>query len=457
MVSEASSKNPNEFKYLLHGSLRGGNRYCQSGKAFLSVPLQPSEIGREDIKSALLKEIAILPSEEQLDVLEGLLSHRVAVITGGPGTGKTTLIRSITVLLNAMGKKILLGAPTGRAARRLFEVTGRKSETVHKLLRYNLATRSFDKDRDDPLDGDAVIIDEASMMDTMLMYHLINAVPMTARLILVGDIFQLPSIGPGTVLSDMISSDRIETFELTEIFRQADESPIVNNAHRIRNGQYPELIPCEGRRPISGFYFIEQDKPDEAVAIIIDLCREHLTESLAAAPVQEIQVITPMHKGAAGTLNLNQVLQKVMNPVKRGSPSGKGRFKIHDKVMHLKNNYQKEVFNGDIGTIHEIDGENRKVYVAFDDRIVEYEEEELDELSLAYAISVHKSQGSEYPVVIVPLLTQHFVMLQRNLLYTAITRGQRLVILIGSRKALEIALKNDKPQQRMSLLAERMV
>jgi exodeoxyribonuclease V alpha subunit len=319
-----------------------------------------------------------------------------------------------------------------------------------------LATQAFDKDEDDPLDADAVIIDEASMIDTMLMHHLLNAVPMTARLILVGDIFQLPSIGPGNVLSDMITSNRIKTFELMEIFRQTDESPIVANAHRIRNGQYPELTSHGKSLSASGFYFIEQSNPNEVVTTIIDLCRKHLPEPAAKAQANEIQVITPMHKGAVGTLNLNQVLQKVMNPVKKGSPSGKGRFRIHDKVMHLKNNYQKEVFNGDIGTIYEIDGQKRKVYVTFDDRIVEYDEEELDELSLAYAISVHKSQGSEYPVVIIPMLTQHFVMLQRNLLYTAITRGQRLVIIVGTRKALEVALKNDKPQQRMSSLAERL-
>ena len=424
--------------------------------AFLSIPLQPHNFERNRIEEELVKNIAIRPSEEQMDILEGLLSHRMAIITGGPGTGKTTLVRSIAVILTKMGKKILQAAPTGRAARRLSEVTMRKAETLHKLLRYNLATQAFDKDRDDPLEADAVIIDEASMIDTVLMFHLINAVPMTARLILVGDIFQLPSIGPGNVLSDMIKSQKIQTFELTQIFRQASESPIIANAHRIRKGRIPELPSFQTSMPKTGFYFIEEKRPEAVVETITELCQTVLPQGLRINPVNDIQVITPMHKGVAGTLNLNQVLQKVMNPDTRANRSRKYRFRIHDKVMHLKNNYQKDVFNGDIGIVHEIDSDKRKVYVNFDERIVGYDEEDLDELALAYAISVHKSQGSEYPVVIVPLLTQHFLLLQRNLLYTAVTRGRYLVIIIGTGKALEIALNNDKPRQRMSCLAKRI-
>ena len=424
--------------------------------AFLTIPVHPPAFDRNQIEEELVNHIAIHPSAEQLDILEGLLAHRVAVITGGPGTGKTTLIRSIAVILTKMGKKILQAAPTGRAARRLSDVTLRKAETIHKLLRYNLATQVFDKGRDDPLEADAVIIDEASMVDTTLMFHLISAVPMTARLILVGDIFQLPSIGPGNILSDMIMSQKIQTFELTQIFRQAGQSPIVANAHRIRKGEMPELIPLKSSVPQTGFYFIEEGRPEAVVEKITDLCRRVLPDGLGINPVSDIQVITPMHKGAAGTLNLNQVLQKVMNPEKKGGRSLKYRFRINDKVMHLKNNYQKDVFNGDIGIVHDIDRDRGKVYVNFDERIVDYDEEDLDELSLAYAISVHKSQGSEYPVVIVPLLTQHFMLLQRNLLYTATTRGRHLVIIIGTKKALTIALNNDKPRQRLSFLAERI-
>jgi len=425
-------------------------------KALLSIPVWQPSMKQDHIISELLKRIAIKPSSEQLDILEGILSHRVAVITGGPGTGKTTLIRSITVIYQSLGKKILLAAPTGRAARRLAEVTQRKAETIHKLLKCNVVTGIFDKNRDDPLNADAVIIDEASMVDTVLMFHLLNAVPLSAVLILVGDIFQLPSIGPGNVLSDMIRSKSIQSFELKKIFRQAHESPIVINAHKVRRGEMPELKHYESPKERSEFFFIEQSHPESVVEKIIELCTKTLPNQLALTHINEVQVITPMHKGAVGTLNLNQVLQKVMNPDTKTVRISNSRFKLKDKVMHLKNNYQKEVFNGDIGAIHAIDNEQQQISVNYDDRIVYYDFEELDELSLAYAISVHKSQGSEYPAVIIPLMTQHFALLQRNLLYTAITRGKNLVIIIGTRKALSIALRNNKPTQRLSNLTHRL-
>ncbi len=425
-------------------------------KAYLSIPVPPAGMDRDEMIHELVNKIAIQPSAEQLDVIEGVLSHRVSLITGGPGTGKTTLIRSIAVLLNAMGKKILLAAPTGRAARRLSEVTQRRTETIHKLLGYNLATGTFDKDQDDPLEADAVIIDEASMIDTLLMFHLLNAVPMSASLILVGDIFQLPSIGPGNVLSDMIDSNTIKAYELTQIFRQDRESPIVCAAHRVRRGEMPELSPFSSSEDFSPFSFIEEESPDGAANVIVKLCTQYLPERFFLNPVNDIQVITPMHKGTVGTLSLNRILQKKLNPPPKDKRSGAGRFRIHDKVMHLKNNYQKEVFNGDIGIILDIEGDTGRVHVNYDDRLVSYEPEELDELTLAYAISVHKSQGSEYPVVIIPLLTQHFIMLQRNLLYTAITRGKQMTLIVGTRKALAVALKNDKPRKRLSALGERL-
>jgi exodeoxyribonuclease V alpha subunit len=394
-------------------------------------------------------------SEEQLCILEQVLNHRVAVITGGPGTGKTTLVRAVTTVLSGMGKKMLLAAPTGRAARRLSEVTHRPAETIHRLLRYNLSTGLFDKNQDDPLEADAVIIDEASMVDTLLMACLVSAVSMTSRLILVGDAFQLPSIGSGNVLADMIRSRMIPSFELTAIFRQARESPIVIAAHKVRNGEMPPLKPYAHFAGESDFFFIEEEDPKQAAAMVEQLCIRILPMALDLDPVSDIQVITPMHKGETGTLNLNYVLQKKMNPGQKSAVKA-GRFKINDKVMHLKNNYQKEVFNGDIGMISEINLEKEELTVNYDGRMVLYQFDELDALTLAYAISVHKSQGSEYPAVIVLMMTGHFVLLQRNLLYTAITRGSRLVVIVGTRKALQIALNNNKPAERLSLLAHRL-
>lgn len=424
--------------------------------AILSVPVRPAEMDKDEIVEELVEKIAIAPSSEQMEVLEGILNHRVAVITGGPGTGKTTLIRAIALIFNRLGKKILLAAPTGRAARRLSEVTKKKAETIHKMLRYNLAEQTFDKDRDDPLDADAVIIDEASMVDTLLMFHLLNAVSMSSRLILVGDIFQLPSIGPGNVLSDLIESQKIKAFELRKVFRQAHESPIVAAAHRIREGEMPDLNNTDGA-PDSGFIFIEENRADALVETIVNLCMEKVADPSDVRRVNDIQVITPMHKGTAGTLNLNQVLQKFLNPEpKTAGRLLKGRFKVNDKVMHLKNNYQKDVFNGDIGVICGIDPEKKKLFVNYDERIVVYDEGETEDLTLAYAISVHKSQGSEYASVILPMVTEHFAMLQRNLLYTAVTRGKNLVVVIGKRKAIEIALNNDKPRQRLSALADKL-
>ena len=287
------------------------------------------------------------------------------------------------------------------------------------------------------------------------MYHLLKAVPMTSVLILVGDVFQLPPIGPGNVLADMIKSEIIPAFHLKKIFRQDQESPIVLNAHKVRRGELPELKKNDGLEDLSEFYFIEQNDPDTVVKIIVELCRERIPKRFNLG-LEDVQVLTPMHKGKVGTINLNHVLQKVLNSNPAIVESHGNLFKMDDKVMHLINNYQKEVFNGDIGTISSIDNAKKEILVDYYGRTVPYDFEELEELSLAYAISVHKSQGSEYPGVIVPIMTQHFALLQRNLLYTAITRGKKLVILIGTQKALTIALKNDKPQQRLSRLADRL-
>ena len=429
---------------------------AQRLEAMLTIPVDPPALNQDEIMAALVKKLAIQLSHEQLAVLQEILAFPIAVITGGPGTGKTTLIRSLTTIFGTLGQRVLLAAPTGRAARRLAEITLRKAETIHKLLRYNMTTGMFDKNRDDPLATDAVIIDEASMVDTYLMFHLLQALPLTTRLVLVGDVYQLPSVGPGMVLNDLIGCGRIKTFELTEIFRQAGESTITMNAHQIRKGFQLEPMDAADLNNLSDFNFQQEPQPTKAVETIVQLCHDEIPRQFGLDPVKDIQVICPMHKGAVGTLHLNKVLQKALNPTSRRVEIMGSHYAQGDKVMHLKNNYQKEVFNGDIGTIEELNIADETVCVNYDGRTVTYDFSELDEISLAYAISVHKSQGSEYPAIVIPLMTQHYALLQRNLVYTAITRGSEVVVIVGTRKALAIALHNDRPRQRLAGLSARL-
>ncbi len=424
--------------------------------ALISIPLSPAAIDAENILKAVQKKLAIKLSAEQLKALEGVLSHRAVIITGGPGTGKTTLIRAVYAVLETLGKNVLLTAPTGRAARRLSEITRKEARTLHKALGFNLETGLFDRQPDNPLETDALVVDEASMVDTVLMFHLLRAVPFTAHLVLVGDIFQLPPVGPGNVLGDIIASARIPVYYLNQIFRQAQESPIIVNAHRVRQGEPLNLNILSDPAAISEFCFLEEGNPQKVVETVVALSTRILPQQFCLDPFSDIQVLSPMHKGPVGIIHLNQVLQKALNPESEENKDHASGFRPGDKVMHLKNNYQKDVFNGDIGVIHTVDRENGTLSVDYDSRIVTYEEAELDEITLAYAISVHKSQGSEYPAVIVPITTQHFPMLQRNLLYTAITRGEKVAVLVGSTKALDLALQNDKPRQRLSKLTQRL-
>ena len=422
-------------------------------KAMMALPLPTFDATPGAIAETVTRRLAIYPSPAQQAVIQGVLAHRVAVMTGGPGTGKTTLIRALATVFEAQGRSVCLAAPTGRAARRLAQVTGRPAATLHKLLGFNPMAGGFEKDQDDPIDADVFIIDEVSMVDILLMASFLKAVPLTAALILVGDIAQLPPVGPGNVLQDIIAAQPTVVFHLQEIFRQAAESPIVRNAHRVREGRRPDLAAGRETDILAPFHFVEAAQPRAAVNAILALCGHWIPDQYHLDPLDDIQVLTPVHKGEAGTLNLNQRLQQQLNPVVRGTAL---RFHEGDKVMHLRNNYAKEVFNGDIGRVAMVSAEGERLTVDFDGRAVAYDVTELDELTLAYAISVHKSQGSEYPAVVLPLLTQHYGMLQRNLLYTAITRGKQLVVIVGSRRALDIALANDRPRQRLSGLRERL-
>ena len=414
------------------------------------------EAKAEEILVQVEKTLRLRLSAKQKEAVHKALSQKVLIITGGPGTGKTTIIRSILEIYKQLDRRCVLMAPTGRAAKRLAEVTHFPAATIHRGLGYNPKMGGFQKDEDHPLPADLVVIDEASMVDTSLMFHLLKAVPDQAVLILVGDVFQLPSVGPGNVLADFIESGRIPVVHLDQIFRQGEGSLIVVNAHRIHQGEMPILVREEEGRN-KEFYFLDQEDPEKAARWILEMVQEKLPKRYSFDPLQDIQVLTPMYKGAVGAENLNQFLQEHLNPDQRSIQRGPRLYKIGDKVMQIRNNYDKDVFNGDIGRLSKIDRENQEVWVNFDGRFVVYDFSELDELVLAYAISVHKSQGNEYPAIVLPVMIQHFILLQRNLIYTAVTRAKRVVVLIGTRKALAIGIKNNKPQLRHSFLKERLI
>lgn len=402
------------------------------------------------------KDNQIQLAQKQKEAIKACLHHGVLILTGGPGTGKTTVIKGILSILKAQGLKIRLAAPTGRAAKRLSETTGQKALTIHRLLEANNLAQDdnlqlgFSKDIDDQLDADVIILDEVSMVDIVLMHHFLNAVPDGCRIILVGDTDQLPAIGPGSVLKDIIRSQKIPAIRLDEIFRQAQTSMIIQNAHIINAGRLPDL-----RKQYSDFVFYELNDDTSITQKILDLCTKDLPHE-GFDVLKDVQILSPMHRFLCGVENLNLMLQEQLNPKKNQDELkySSQTFRVGDKVMHIRNNYQKNVFNGDIGFIQDIN--NEKLTVDYFDHIVTYEKNELNELTLAYASSVHKSQGSEYKVVIIPLSTSHYIMLQRNLLYTAITRAKQKVIIIGSKKALMTAIQSNRTQKRYTLLAERL-
>ncbi len=399
---------------------------------------------------AIEKESGITYDDVQQAAIHMAAESKVMVLTGGPGTGKTTTTQGIISAWKTAGLSILLAAPTGRAAKRMSEATGMEAKTIHRLLGFK-PTEGYKFNEENPLDGDALIVDECSMIDIILMYSLLKAIPLTMRLVLVGDIDQLPSVGAGNVLRDIIESEAIPVTRLTRIFRQAQSSRIVMNAHAINQGYFPNIQ--NGKD--TDFFFIRAEEPQDAVPQIVNLVKNRLPKAYGR-PVSDVQVLTPMRRSYCGSDNLNIELQKALNPMGVSLSFGGTLYRSGDRVMQIRNNYDKDVYNGDIGTISDVDLEENELLVSFGDKVVTYEKSELDELVLAYATTIHKSQGSEYPIVVIPVFYSFFTLLQRNLIYTAITRAKKICVLIGQMKALGYAVKNLTVEQRNTKLKERL-
>ena len=400
-------------------------------------------------------ELGFELADAQRRAVRGAWQDQVVVITGGPGTGKTTIVDAVCRLGDELGRKIELSAPTGRAAKRLSEATGREAQTIHRLLEFSFQEGGFQYDEERPLDVDMLIVDEASMLDTSLFHAVVRALPPRASLLLVGDVDQLPSVGPGDVLADLIRSGSVAVVELTEIFRQAEQSAIVVNAHRINEGRMP-VVPERQAGELVDFYTITAEEPEVAQERIVRAVSERIPEAFDFDPIREVQILSPMHRGQVGCSALNEKMQATFNADARQLERYSKVWRVGDRVMQTRNNYDLEVFNGDIGRIARIREADEVVEVDYEGQLVRYPYDSLDELDLAYAITVHKSQGSEYPAVVIPVVTQHYIMLQRNLLYTAVTRAERLVVLVGTKRAVQIAVENDEAGERYTRLDARL-
>jgi len=420
-------------------------------KAILAVDTLYSGKDVAGIIEMIQKQSAISYDEVQKDAVKTAADSKFMVLTGGPGTGKTTVTLAIIKVFQLLGARVLLAAPTGRAAKRMSETTGLEAKTIHRLLEYKPA-EGYKKNTDYPLECDVLIIDETSMVDTILMYSLLKAVANETVVILVGDVDQLPSVGAGNVLNDIIDSGIVNVVQLTKIFRQALGSAIITNAHKINQGDFPDL---KSKRN-GDFFFIAEDEPAKVVKTITELCARRLPAFYKVDPINDIQVLCPMQRGETGAVNLNAVLQEALNSSHISIKYSGTVYRLGDKIMQIKNNYDKNVFNGDIGSIMTINNEDRTLVLKFDEHLVEYDATELDEVVLAYATTIHKSQGSEYQIVVAPFTLQHYVMLQRNLLYTCVTRAKKVFVLVGTKKAVSMAVRNNKTSKRNTRLAERL-
>jgi len=416
-------------------------------KRLLRTPRGDVSIHAEKAIEWIERTQKIRLSEDQRDAVRAAATAKALVVTGGPGTGKTTVIKSLLSIFEKKGLKVMLAAPTGRAAKRMEAATGRPALTIHRLLEFSPKQGGFVRNENNPLRVDLLIIDETSMVDIHLMHNLLKALPPHARLFLVGDVDQLPSVGPGNVLMDVIASGTAPVVWLRKVFRQAEESGIVANAHRINRGEYPEFNDKD-------FFFIERRDPAKALETVVQLVGERIPQKFGLNPARDIQVLTPMRRGDAGVTRLNEALQQALNA--QGQAVLKRAFRVGDKVMQTRNNYELDVFNGDVGVVTLVDEETNEVHVQYEDAVVLYSLAELDDLALAYAATVHKSQGSEYPAVVITLLPQHYLLLQRNVLYTAVTRAARIAVIVGDKKAIRMAIGNSKMAERHTRLAARL-